>query len=172
METYERVRLLRKTLGLTMCDFGRAIGLSQSGLSSLESKTRNVTDKHIKLICAAFPTVSEQWLRTGEGDMFVKSSSDLIDDVCKQYDLDGIAKAMLRAYVELDADSRAVISDYIRAAILEYNADAQTQSDATPQPASEIDIDAEVESYRQELLQEKKAVETSSVSSDTAASDA
>lgn len=100
---------------------------------------------------------------------FVKSSSDLIDDVCKQHDLDGIAKAMLRAYVELDADSRAVISEYIRAAVLEYKADAQTQSDATPQPTS--DIDAEVESYRRELEAGAKAAAKSSASPDTTVKD-
>lgn len=121
-------------LNLTTREFGAALGISSGAVSSIETGYRNVTDKHIKLICAAFPTVSEQWIRTGEGNMFVKSSSDLIDDVCKQYDLDSIAKAMLRAYVELDASSRAVISGYIRSAVLEYNADAQTQAIESSMP--------------------------------------
>lgn len=157
-------------LDLTTREFGAALGISSGAVSSIETGYRNVTDKHIKLICAAFPTVSEQWIRTGDGDMFVKSSSDLIDDVCRKYDLDGIAKAMLRAYVELDAASRAVISDYIRAAVLEYKADAQTQSDDTPQPTSDIDV--EVESYRRKLEAGAKAAAKSSASPDTAASDA
>lgn len=159
-------------LDLTTREFGAALGISSGAVSSIETGYRNVTDKHIKLIRAAFPTVSEQWLRTGEGAMFVKSSSDIIDDVCKQYSLDGIAKALLRAYVELDATSRAVISDYIRSAVLAYNADAQMQSDATPQSASTLDVDAEVEYYRQALLREKKAAEGSSASSATAAREA
>lgn len=157
-------------LDLTTREFGAALGISSGAVSSIETGYRNVTDKHIKLICAAFPTVSEQWIRTGDGDMFVKSSSDLIDDVCRKYDLDGIAKAMMRAYVELDAASRAVISEYIRSAVLEYNADAQIQSDATPKPTS--GIDAEVESYRRELETEAKVTAKSSASPDTTVKDA
>jgi transcriptional regulator with XRE-family HTH domain len=69
MEINERVKRVRERLNLSMADFGNAIGLSHSGISAIEYGTRKVTEKHIKLICAVF-NVSENWLRTGEGEMF------------------------------------------------------------------------------------------------------
>lgn len=65
----ERLKELRKSLSLTMEQFGDKIGLSKSGISSIENGSRNVTPKHIKIICNEF-NVNEEWLRTGEGNMY------------------------------------------------------------------------------------------------------
>lgn len=170
MEPNHRVRDLRLALSLTMREFGDALGISSGAVSNIETGYRNVTDKHIKLICAAFPSVSEHWLRTGEGGMFVEASTDIIDDMCEQYGLDGIAKAMLRAYTSLDADSRAAISRYIHAAVNAYLADAQAQADEAETSAT--DIDAEVEQYRQQLIAERAAKAKSSASPDITVKDA
>lgn len=71
----ERIKELRKTLGLTMEEFGSEIGLSKSGISAIENGERNVTEKHIKYICNYFG-VREEWLRTGEGEKFHKLDRD------------------------------------------------------------------------------------------------
>lgn len=61
----ERVKELRTTLGMTQEEFGKRIGLSKSGISSIENGNRSVTDKHIKLISNEF-NINEAWLKTGE----------------------------------------------------------------------------------------------------------
>lgn len=66
-----RFKAIREHYGLSMGAFGQEIGLSASGVSAIEYGTRNMSDKHIKLICTAFPEVSENWLRTGEGEMLL-----------------------------------------------------------------------------------------------------
>ncbi len=69
---YHRLKELRKALDLTQVEFAQRIGFVQSSLAMLEQGKRNLNEMHIKLICAAFG-VREQWLRTGEGEMFVTS---------------------------------------------------------------------------------------------------
>lgn len=59
-----RIKQLRNELGLTQEDFGKRIGLSKSGISNIENGTRNISARHIKLICSEFG-VSERWLKTG-----------------------------------------------------------------------------------------------------------
>lgn len=75
MNVNERVKELRTSLGLSQEEFGKKIGISKSGVSSIENEQRNVTNKHIKLLVLEFG-VNEEWLRTGEGEMFIKLSRD------------------------------------------------------------------------------------------------
>ena len=71
-----RFRELRKALGLNTTQIGDAIGLSNSGISSIETGQRKVFDKHVRLLKVAFPLMSEHWLLTGEGEMFVQPTRD------------------------------------------------------------------------------------------------
>lgn len=63
----DRIKEVRTNLKLTQEDFGEKIGLSKSGISNIENGTRNVSPRHIKLICSIFD-VNESWLRTGIDD--------------------------------------------------------------------------------------------------------
>jgi transcriptional regulator with XRE-family HTH domain len=76
----ERLKRIRKELGLNQTEFARLIGLKQTALSMIEVGTTPLTDKNIKLICATF-NVNEQWFRTGAGEMFGSSPyvKELID---------------------------------------------------------------------------------------------
>ena len=69
MKIFDRIRLVRKTLGLNQVEFASRIGLTQTSLSMIELEKASLTDKNIKLICATF-AVDEDWLRTGKGEMF------------------------------------------------------------------------------------------------------
>ena len=72
---HERIKELRKHLGLTQAEFGDKISMRQTGVAWLESGERKITDRVITTICAVFG-VDEIWLRTGEGEMFRKLSRD------------------------------------------------------------------------------------------------
>lgn len=71
MTENERVKELRKKLGLTLDKFGKRIGITKGALSQLESGRTNPSDQTRRSICREFG-VSENWLRTGEGDMFAQ----------------------------------------------------------------------------------------------------
>ena len=70
---HERIKELRKHLGLTQAEFGDKISMRQTGVAWLESGERKITDRVITTICAVFG-VDEIWLETGEGEMFRKLS--------------------------------------------------------------------------------------------------
>ena len=62
----ERVRKIRKALGLTLEQFGERLGVGKTAISKIESGDRGVTDQMCKSICREF-NVDEEWLRTGTG---------------------------------------------------------------------------------------------------------
>lgn len=64
-----RIKLLRKTLGLTQQKFADAIGIRQNTVAQYEIGRSRPIDAVISLICREF-NVSDRWLRTGEGEMF------------------------------------------------------------------------------------------------------
>lgn len=66
----ERIKKLRKTLDLTQQEFADKIGVKQNTVAQYEMGRNIPIDSVIFLICREF-NVSEEWLRTGDGDMFL-----------------------------------------------------------------------------------------------------
>lgn len=80
----ERVKELRKTLGLTLDKFGERLGVTKQTVSRIENGINNVTDQMFKSICREF-NVREEWLRNGEGEMFVQMNRDeRVADIVKK----------------------------------------------------------------------------------------
>ncbi len=71
----ERIRKLRRELDLTQQEFADRIGIKRGGVANYEIGRNKPIDSVISLICREF-NVNEEWLRTGEGDMFVQQSID------------------------------------------------------------------------------------------------
>ena len=70
-----RIKELRKSLGLSQTEFGARLGIKQTTVAGYETGGRSPIDAVVSLICREF-NVSERWLRTGEGEMFVQLSRD------------------------------------------------------------------------------------------------
>lgn len=154
-----RVKELREALKLNQEEFGNAIGLSKSGISNIENGIRNVTEKHIKLICHEFP-VSENWLRYGQGEMFVQPETLSLDEYAAKNNLTELELDIIKGYMELDSDIRKVIISHFKSIF-----DKHSEITATKEEDPETIINNEVESYRKELEAELKG-EISSVSED------
>lgn len=76
-----RIRELRKTLGLTQKEFAQKIGLKQNAISYMEKNGATVTEQNIRAICSQF-SVNENWLRAGQGEIFLgneKRKQDFFD---------------------------------------------------------------------------------------------
>ncbi|MDO5147752.1 MAG: helix-turn-helix transcriptional regulator [Eubacteriales bacterium] len=68
----ERVKELRSYLNLTLEKFGDRLGVTKTTISRIEKGERNLTDQMSKSICREF-NVSEEWLKTGCGEMLLPS---------------------------------------------------------------------------------------------------
>ena len=65
-----RLKDVRKALGFNQTDFAKQLGITQTAYSMIESGSRPLADRYVKVICSAFH-VNQAWLNTGEGEMFL-----------------------------------------------------------------------------------------------------
>ena len=79
LEESERLKALRKALNIKQGDFASKISTTQGHISDIENGRKNLSDRTIKLICLENwngKTVNSEWLRTGEGEMFLEMGRD------------------------------------------------------------------------------------------------
>lgn len=142
----ERFKMLRLSLKLSQEEFGRRLGVTKSTISNIETGRFNLTDSMIKLICSEF-TLREQWLRTGNGEMYSEVS---IDEKYKKAakaisdgdsDLDRIVQRTLIYYYEMDPESKAALLNYIQSisALLPAK---KSLVDKTPSAAELLGLDS------------------------------
>jgi len=75
MTLNERIKHLRTTLQMSQAEFAKAIFISNGYIAELENANRKVNDRIIHLISLTFG-VNEDWLKTGEGNMFFTTPSE------------------------------------------------------------------------------------------------
>ena len=71
----ERMKKVRKMLDLTQQGFADRIGSKRNTIATYEMERTEPSAAVISLICKEF-NVSETWLRTGEGEMFIPQTRD------------------------------------------------------------------------------------------------
>lgn len=69
----DRIKKLRQALGLSQDEFGRRLGVTRGAVTNIELNKVEPKPLFVDLICREF-NVSEEWLRTGAGDMFQPKS--------------------------------------------------------------------------------------------------
>jgi transcriptional regulator with XRE-family HTH domain len=103
---HTRLRAIRKALRLNQKYFAEQIGLNQNSLSMIEKNHTPVTEKNVKLVCATF-NVNEQWLRTGNGEMFCSSPYEKkLRDICVNLTLENQESLLLIAQELLKVQCR------------------------------------------------------------------
>ena len=122
MNQGHRVRELRKKLSLTLEKFSKPLGVGKTAISNIENGSRGLTDQMIVSICREY-NINEDWLRTGEGEMFKERSLSeevgyYVEDLLS-YDGHGnpfydMIIEMMKTYTELDEKSQTVIRNYFQ----------------------------------------------------------
>lgn len=175
----ERLKAARKALGLNQTAFGARIGVTNPAISKLEKGERNFTDQMVLAICREF-SINEEWLRNGTGDMFVANDGALITSLVSEYGLNGIDAMILETYIRMPKEQRIAVGNFLCGlaeavqkglveTVDEY-AEIKRTVKATsskvdvipPYLDSDEEIEAEVENYRRQLLEEKEAAGKSS----------
>jgi len=109
----ERIKILRKELGLTLEKLGEKLGVTKSSLSMIENGKANPGEQTIILVCREF-NVNEEWLRNGTGEMFNSSSgSQALDELRKEFNLDDFSIKLIKAFSELTDKQRASVKNLI-----------------------------------------------------------
>lgn len=109
----ERVRDIRKELGLTLEKFGEKLGVGKTAISKIEKGENSLTDQMLKAICREY-NVNYDYIMNGDGEMFSDLPQTVLDELCSQYDCDADDRKMIQEYLKLDAASRKVLKDYMR----------------------------------------------------------
>ena len=68
-----RIRTLRKSLGMTQEEFGEQLGVTKLTVLRWE-RDNKVPEPSLRLICRVFQ-VNKRWLETGEGEMVIDRQS-------------------------------------------------------------------------------------------------
>ena len=101
----DRIKAIRKHYDLTQAEFGDRIGVKGNTITNYENALRNPSDAIIVSICREF-NVNEEWLRTGNGEMFQPITkndeiSKLFGEVLKENN-DDFKRRLISALAKLD----------------------------------------------------------------------
>lgn len=69
----ERIKKLRQALNLSQDEFGKRLGVTRGAITNIELNKVEPKPLFVDLICREF-NASENWIRTGEGEMFVEKT--------------------------------------------------------------------------------------------------
>ena len=117
MTQNERVKEIRKTLGLTLEKFGERIGVTRGSMSNIENGNRNLTEQMTKSICREF-SVDYMWLTTGEGEMFIDTDDDFIERIDRiMAGEDEARKNLFKFMLELNDDDIVALDRLMKKAI-------------------------------------------------------
>ena len=109
----ERLKELRKCLGVNQEEFSAKIGVTRSAISRLESGDINFTEQMIISICRAF-NVNRAWLVEGVGDMFTNLPETILDELALQFELTDDEKDLVTDFCELSKEQRHIVMNFIR----------------------------------------------------------
>lgn len=165
----ERIKKARRSLDLTQQKFAEQIGTTQNNIASYEIGRREPSAAAINNMCKTF-SISEEWLRTGSGEMFVQREPQPLEDLLSQLirgrDITGADRILIKNFLELPESSRQEVITFISKCAQELaEADQAKPAPAVqawaPEAAGELerddeDIERQVEDFRRRLILEKK----------------
>lgn len=106
----ERVKEIRKSLGLTLEKFGEKLGVTKTTISRIEKGVNNLTEQMTVSICREYD-VNYDYLMYGEGDMFSDLPQTIIEELAAQFGLSDFDKSIIEMYVSLPEDFRKLIKE-------------------------------------------------------------
>ena len=118
----ERIKELRKSLKMTQQEFADRLNIQRGSIASYETGRISPSNATISLICKEL-NVSEDWLRNGNGDMFIPMTRDeeiasFIGSVQADID-DTFKKRFISALAKLSSEDWKVIERFIECMISE-----------------------------------------------------
>lgn len=112
----DRFKELRKELNVTQQEFADKLKISRNFVAQIEMGSKVPSDRTIDDVCREF-NVNENWLRTGEGDMFMEMSRDeqiekFIGDLLHGEE-DSFKRRLISGLAALDENGWKVLEDFL-----------------------------------------------------------
>lgn len=116
MDINDRIKAIRTDSGLSQTAFAERLGTTRGVITNLEFKKTTPNDAFLGLICREFG-VSQSWLQTGEGEMFLPRSKNeelalMVADLMAETD-DSFRKRFVSAFLSFPPDKLAVLEEFI-----------------------------------------------------------
>lgn len=125
MNIGDRIKRVRKYLDLTQREFGERIGLKGNTIAQYELGRSNPVDSALSLMIREY-NINEEWLRTGEGEMFKAAPTDVLDQLASEYNLSNASYIVVEKFVNLKPEKRNELIEFfleVSKAIIESDAD-------------------------------------------------
>lgn len=156
----ERIKKVRRSLDLTQQKFAEKIGTTQNTIANYEIGHRNPSASAFNNICKTF-NVSEDWLRTGEGEMFVqRAEKDELAAAVERLITGESAEfkqRLVNALSTLKDEHWLLLEQKLKEIVGMRDAvPAFAPVPAAPPAENPLTIDEKVELYRQQLLLEQE----------------
>lgn len=136
-----RFKEVRKTCKKTQIEFGKVLGISSSGVADIETGRRNVTEKHLVMLSNWDEyNVNIEWLRTGNGEMFLPNETDTLEAIRHEYHLTDQQFKFVSNFLRLPENEKDIIFNFLQSVF--DNGSAETV---------ESKIEKELDAYRSEL---------------------
>ena len=120
MTINERIKQLRKSLGLSQAEFGKNIGVSRDVINNLDRSESAVEPKPLMIehICSVY-NVNPNWLMHGDGEMFRERTvevelQEFLANVVTDDD-ESIRKRFVLALSKLDGDDWKSVEKFLDA---------------------------------------------------------
>ena len=115
MEIKDRIKAVRKAVGITQVKFAKRVAVTASYISEIEGGVREANERVIRLVIAEF-NVNEDWLRAGQGTMFKEDVSAYVSEAMTMFkslspNHQKGALKILATLTEMDANEKGAISN-------------------------------------------------------------
>lgn len=158
MNINTRISELIEILKIKQKDFAERINLKSNTLSMIKSNKRNVTERVINDIVREFD-VNEQWLLTGEGNVFNDNKDDGIEQVVNFYKLSKKDEQILQYYVKLDSQNREIFYTFIRAMNIKGNNEVSLTKEINP---NLVDVSGFPPDLKEDILKVERCINNDS----------
>lgn len=131
----ERIKAIRRAVGCTQQEFADRLGLKRNTIATYEIGKAVPSDRTISDICREF-RVSEVWLRTGEGEPFLRQTeAEQLAEITTRMELDqddpfiSMITSAVKSYYRLSETEKAAISKLVDGMIEDLQAQKNTPDD-------------------------------------------
>lgn len=158
----DRINMVINIKGIKKTEFARRLKISDSSVSTMCSGKSKPSSQTIAMICYEFG-VNEEWLRTGNGEMFVSKTVDTLDELVQRLGLSDGDRLLIEKFLALKPSERQAVLRYVLSVAADYPGPTSPAFAPVHIPTIEEEAHAEAEEYYRRILAEKELAAKSQV---------